>query len=215
MPRLMASSAAIPVSRALRTDSDAIDPVESRMIAGRSMAAITSSTMATMSILSMTASMSSLPAMASMSTPSTAASRSTLETAASRSIRPTIASRSTRETTASMSTDLTTSSRSTWRVTMPVRSSRDSTSSATTGVHWSSSRSTPRPTHTRWRAPRTARSASSAVGCSRAGTNGARHSAADRTTGDSVTARTTVRPPPMDAPRKPRATSTTQSASER
>ena len=35
MPRLMASSAAIPVSRALRTDSDAIDPVESRMIAGR------------------------------------------------------------------------------------------------------------------------------------------------------------------------------------
>ena len=80
MPRLMASSAAIPVSRALRTDSDAIDPVESRMIAGRSMAAITSSTIATMSILSMTASMSSLPAMASMSTPSTAASRSTLET---------------------------------------------------------------------------------------------------------------------------------------
>ena len=94
MPRLMASSAEIPVIRALLTVSDAIDPVESLMMAGRSMAAITSSTMATTSIRSMTASMSSLPAMASMSTPSTAAFRSTPLIAASRSIRWTIASRS-------------------------------------------------------------------------------------------------------------------------
>ncbi len=136
-----------------------------------------------------------------MSTPLTAASRSTRPTTASRSTRDTAASRSTRATAASRSTPLTMPSTSTWRVTRPVRSSRETTISTMTGVQWSSKpvealgRPGPVP------APRRATSVITVAGCSRAGTSGARQPAA--IAGSLAVVRNTASPTPTDAPTMP------------